>query len=119
MARDKDDKDDKADDTVRAFHAAVNMPPRQLEAWLETGESREVGQFDGPTDPESTGHEAGHHIVALLHKKGGDYTEDDLAFMRKVTGYVHRHMAQRPSGDIEHTRWRYSLMNWGHDPSQG
>jgi len=36
--------------------------------------------------------------------------------MRKVVGYVHRHMAQRPAGDIEHTRWRKSLMNWGHDP---
>ena len=36
--------------------------------------------------------------------------------MRKVVGYVHRHMAQRAAGDIEHTRWRKSLMNWGHDP---
>jgi len=33
-----------------------------------------------------------------------------------VVGYVHRHMAQRPSGDIEGSRWRKSLMNWGHDP---
>jgi hypothetical protein len=29
---------------------------------------------------------------------------------------VHRHLAQRPSGDVRETRWRYSLMNWGHDP---
>lgn len=36
--------------------------------------------------------------------------------MRKVVGYVRRHLAQRPSGDVEDTRWRYSLMNWGHDP---
>jgi hypothetical protein len=34
--------------------------------------------------------------------------------MRKVVGYLHR--AQRPSGDVRETRWRYSLMNWGHDP---
>jgi hypothetical protein len=26
------------------------------------------------------------------------------------------HLAQRPEGDVEDTRWRYSLMNWGHDP---
>jgi predicted membrane-bound dolichyl-phosphate-mannose-protein mannosyltransferase len=26
------------------------------------------------------------------------------------------HMAQRPSGDVRDTRWRWSLMNWGHDP---
>ncbi|MER5294490.1 DNA-binding protein, partial [Streptomyces pharetrae] len=24
--------------------------------------------------------------------------------------------AQRPSGDVRDTRWRHSLMNWGHDP---
>ena len=24
--------------------------------------------------------------------------------------------AQRPDGDIEESDWRYSLMNWGHDP---
>ena len=36
--------------------------------------------------------------------------------MRKVVGYVHRHLAQRPGGDVRHTRWRWSLMNWGHDP---
>ena len=25
-------------------------------------------------------------------------------------------LAQRPDGDATDTRWRYSLMNWGHDP---
>ncbi len=36
--------------------------------------------------------------------------------MKKVSGYVHRHQAQKPSGDVENSNWRYSLMNWGHDP---
>jgi hypothetical protein len=36
--------------------------------------------------------------------------------MRKVLGYIKRHSAQRPSGDVTDTPWRYSLMNWGHDP---
>ena len=36
--------------------------------------------------------------------------------MRKVNGYVARHRKQRPSGDVSDTPWRYSLMNWGHDP---
>jgi hypothetical protein len=36
--------------------------------------------------------------------------------MRKVVGYIHRHTAQRPAGDVSQTRWRYALMNWGHDP---
>ena len=36
--------------------------------------------------------------------------------MQKVVSYVHRHLAQHPAGDVEETHWRYSLMNWGHDP---
>ena len=36
--------------------------------------------------------------------------------MRKVVGYVNRHTKQRPDGDVSETSWRYSLMNWGHDP---
>ena len=38
--------------------------------------------------------------------------------MAKVVGYVHRHLAQRPDGDVTETTWRYSLMNWGHDPTK-
>ena len=38
--------------------------------------------------------------------------------MHKVHSYVSRHSAQGPQNkkDIETSRWRYSLMNWGHDP---
>jgi hypothetical protein len=35
--------------------------------------------------------------------------------MRKVAGYVARHLKQRPQDDVSETHWRYSLMNWGHD----
>ncbi len=99
---------------IKEFDDAVNMTARELESWLETDESKEVGQKDD--GGESTGHQSGRRIVELLNTKKGDYTDDDLAHMRKVTGYVRRHSAQRPEGDIRDTRWRYSLMNWGHDP---
>jgi len=36
--------------------------------------------------------------------------------MRRVVSYVHRHQAQKPSGGVEDSTWRYSLLNWGHDP---
>lgn len=37
--------------------------------------------------------------------------------MRKVVGYVNRHLKQEPKKEeIETSNWRYSLMNWGHDP---
>ena len=96
------------------FDSAVNMTASELEKWLETDESRAVGQKDGRG--ESTGHASGRRIVALLRTKKADLTDADRAHMRKVAGYVHRHLAQRPSGDVRETPWRYSLMNWGHDP---
>ena len=94
---------------------AVNMTASELEKWLGTDESRAVGQKSGGSG-ESTGHESGGRIVEILRTNKGDLSDDDVAHMRKVVGYVHRHLAQRPSGDVTDTRWRYSLMNWGHDP---
>lgn len=93
----------------------VNMTASELEKWLDTDESKSVGDSDGG---ESTGHRSGRRIVTLLRTKKGDLSGDDVAWMRKVVGYVARHTAQRPDGDITDTRWRYSLMNWGHDPKK-
>jgi hypothetical protein len=58
----------------------------------------------------------GRQIVQLLHKNQADYSDDDIAHMRKVVSYIKRHLAQRPAGDVRETRWRYSLLNWGHEP---
>ena len=100
---------------IKEFNDAVNMTAKQLESWLETEESKSVGQKDDGDD-ESIGHKSGKHIIDILQKKKDDYTDDDLSHMRKVVSYVHRHSAQKPDGDIEDTPWRYSLMNWGHNP---
>ena len=99
---------------IEEFDEAVNMSRKELEEWLETDESREVGQKDG--GDESKGHESGRRLVEILEKDKSDYTDDDIEHMRRVVGYVHRHQAQEPKGDVEDSNWRYSLMNWGHDP---
>lgn len=99
---------------VAEFKQVVNMTPKELESWLKTEESQSVGQKEG--NEESIGHQSGKHIVEILHKRQADYRDEDLSHMKKVVSYVRRHSAQRPSGNIEDTRWRYSLMNWGHDP---
>ncbi|HVL48761.1 MAG TPA: DUF3140 domain-containing protein [Candidatus Thermoplasmatota archaeon] len=98
------------------FREAVNMSPSDLEAWLQTEESKSVGAKDAP-GAESVGHASGRRIIDILRKTKDDYTDDDYAHMRKVVGYVHRHMAQRPEGDVTDTDWRFSLMNWGRDPT--
>lgn len=86
------------------------MSAGRLRTWLATKESRGVG-FVYKGSRESVGHASGRKIIRML--TGGRFDEKHA---RKVIGYVHRHLAQRPSGDVSKTRWRYSLMNWGHDP---
>ena len=94
------------------FGEAVNMSRKALEEWLQTNESKSVGQGSG----ESKGHESGRRIVEILAKNKSDYTDDDIEHMGRVVSYVHRHQAQKPQGEVDNYNWRYSLMNWGHDP---
>lgn len=95
------------------FHAAVNMDAGELEEWLRTPESLRVGQKK--PDGEPIGHASGRRIVAILKAGKGDLVDDDYRHMRKVVGYIKRHRAQEPENMVT-SRWRYSLMNWGHDP---
>lgn len=98
------------------FREAETMPPAELEKWLKTDESKAVGWSD-EGGGETVGHHSGRRIVEIKHKKKTDLTDDDFAHMRKVVGYVHRHLAQGgPEKDRKTSPWRYSLMNWGHDP---
>ena len=107
---------DDTTDTYKEFHSAVNMTATELKRWLDSDESKKVGQKSG--GGESTGHHSGRRIVEILQAKKADLDDDDYAHMRKVVGYTKRHLAQRPSGDVGDTDWRYSLMNWGHDPTK-
>ena len=76
-----------------------------------------VGRPEERRIGESTGHESGRRIVDLLRTRKADLSDDDLTHMRRVHGYVQRHLAQEPQKeDVESSKWRYSLMNWGHDP---
>ena len=102
-------------DSRKEFDELVNMAPKELEAFLESEESRSVGQKDG--GGESTGHASGRRIVEIKRTAKDDLTASDEEHMGKVVSYVKRHLAQGgPDSDVEHSRWRYSLMNWGHDP---
>lgn len=99
----------------REFDRLTNMTQRELRAWLETPESKKVGTVrKGET--ESVGRQSAKKILKIRDSAAADLTEADYRHMKKVIGYCRRHLAQRPWGDIMHTRWRWSLMNWGHDP---
>lgn len=93
----------------------VNMTPKELRDFLDTEESKSVGQDSG--DGESKGHKSGERIVSILDKSKDDLSDDEWSHVHKVVGYIKRHSAQGgPDEDAEHSDWRYSLMNWGHDP---
>ena len=102
---------------VGEFRKAVNTTAKKLEKWLETEESKKVGDKNDGTG-ESVGHGFGKKIVKILNEDQFDYTADDLKYIHKIVGYVHRHSVQRPDGDITKTNWRYSLMNWGQAPAE-
>lgn len=101
------------DKVCRDFGRAVNMAPAELEDWLASEESRRVGWK--PDGGESIGHASGWRIARILRTARAGLTDADFAHMRKVVGFIRRHAAQRPE-NIVTSRWRYSLMNWGHDP---
>ncbi|MFW2587255.1 DUF3140 domain-containing protein [Sagittula sp. SSi028] len=92
----------------------VNLTPKELENWLDTDESQSVGDSDGG---ESTGHKSGRKIVKIKQTHKSDLSDAQWEQMGKVTGYIKRHLAQGgPDDDMANSDWRYSLMNWGHDP---
>src|SRR5579884_2172426 len=108
-----------ADEEVHElFTQMVNMSRPELLAWLRTRESRSVG-WKGTCGSarESVGHASGRAIAQILAKRNEELTARDYAHMRKVLGFLRRHLAQRPA-NIYTSRWRYSLMNWGHDPAK-
>ena len=99
-----------------AFREAANMTQAELRRWLGKDESRQVGWVRAG-ETESVGYRSGCRILEIRGKRQAELDDDDYAHMRRVIGYVRRHLAQGgPAEGVETSRWRYSLMNWGHDP---
>jgi hypothetical protein len=60
------------------FDDVVNMTPSELERWLDTDESKEVGWKDDDGS-ESVGHASGRRIVEIKRTKQADLSDDDRA----------------------------------------
>lgn len=99
------------------WRVLVNMSPKELEQWLETEESKSVGDTG---DASSTGRKSGKRIVEIKRTKKADLADEQWDHMATVVGYVKRHCRQGgPEAEVERSKWRHSLMNWGHDPLKG
>jgi hypothetical protein len=97
----------------REFAAVVNMSAADIAAFLETDDSRKVG-FTRPGETESVGRQSARRIIEILGVEAP--SDADYAHMRKVIGFVRRHRPGRPMKNPWGSRWRFALMNWGHDP---
>ncbi|MFE6127751.1 DUF3140 domain-containing protein [Streptomyces sp. NPDC056437] len=89
------------------FHQLVNMTSQELTAWLRTSEAAE-------TLPESAGAATGLQVVALLHKRRADLTDEDVQLMLRVVEEIEDQ--QERASDSDDERWRQGLMTLGHDP---
>lgn len=99
------------------FYELVNMQPKEIADWLKTDESKSVGQtHEG--DDESVGRKSARKIIDIKRTHKADLTDQHFQHMQKVCGYIKRHAAQEPDGDVSGTDWSYSLKNWGHDPAK-
>ena len=89
----------------------------ELEKWLRTDESQEgrLEGTDGRRRKRRPRKRPPHRLDPPQERVRAYHA--DYAHMRKVVGFVRRHSAQRPE-NIYTSRWRYSLMNWGHDPTK-
>jgi len=103
------------DQVIKEFRTVVNLKPDQLERWLSLPDSKKLG-FKDEVKEGTVGHESGRRILKILSKRRDKYTDDDLRHMQTVVGFVQRHRKEKPPGDVFASNWRYSLMNWGHDP---
>jgi hypothetical protein len=102
------------DEVWEDWKRTVNMTAREIEKFLGTEKSRMVAERS--FGAAWTAEEAAGTVITLLRSPKADLTPDDAEAMRTVVGFVRRHLADRPRGDVRETRWRYLLMNWGHDP---
>jgi hypothetical protein len=96
-----------------AFAELVNMTALEIAQWHATKQSACVGQDAG--DGVSIGVKAGRATIALLRAKRAP-DASALKYMRRVVGFIRRQQACAPARDRARSRWRYALMNWGHDP---
>src|SRR3954470_9317301 len=86
--------------------ATPDVTAAELDRWLKTEGSHAVGDHG---DGASTGQRPGRRIVKLPGTPQDRLSDGDRVYMRKVVGYVHRRLAQRPAGDLRSAPWRYSL----------
>ncbi|OIK25059.1 DUF3140 domain-containing protein [Streptomyces malaysiense] len=99
------------------FHRVVNMTSAELAAWLRVRDAEE--RTEPP--PGEPGGATGRQVLAILHKRRADLTDDDVRVMYEVVDTVGDLVdtADEPEPERapeDDTPRRHRLMTLGHDP---
>lgn len=104
-----------------AFQARVNMSAKEQEHWLSQPESSvgrpvqdqsKSAKHEGETDEKRDA----RHLIEIRRKLRDELDDADYEYLRRVSKAIDGALTARPPGDIRESDWRYSLMNYGHDP---
>jgi Protein of unknown function (DUF3140) len=103
---------DELDELWDEFHTVVNMTSRELEDWLRAQSAGEEAE----ELPDEAGSDRGRHVLAVLGKRKGDLTSDDVRVMRSVVQTVREQRREDLEPTAGEAHWRHRLMTLGHDP---
>ena len=95
------------------FHALVNMPSPDLQAWLGTAPNDPDAYL---YDPDVDAPALGRAVLTILEKRRTDLTRSDIDAMRQVVDVASAWLANPRTDAESQERWRRSLMCLGHDP---
>jgi hypothetical protein len=100
-------KDDEKQSVHAEFDRLVNMTPARLKAWLDSEDSRSVGndrgrrKVTGSSQPESVGHHMGERILEIRGKWGkSPGTQVQHALVTRTRGTEFRHFLASDSGTV-------------------
>jgi len=102
-------------DIFTEFQVYNNMSALELENWFKSEAFKTPAKagcdVDFVIDKKVT-----QKLIKIIFKKKYRLTKGDFTCMEKVNNLIATIYQKKPNSDLTHTKWRYALMNLGHDP---
>jgi len=103
------------EDIYLEFKTLVNMSPLEFEKWLETKTAR-IPAEENPESELIIDRKLSRKLIKILLKRKFMLTKGDYECLEKITNHINQLYKNKPTADMLLSRWRYALMNLGHDP---
>ena len=100
------------DELWQEFHEVVNMTSRELRDWLRESQAT----LDAEPLPDQAGNPVGQQVLSILAKRRTDLTAEDAEVMAAVVDRIRTERGDALEATAGDAKWRYGLMDLGHDP---